>query len=64
MTLIVRKYGGTSVGSIEKIKRVAERAIESFERGNRLVVVLSAMAGQTDALINLSKELTEAPDPR
>ena len=64
MALIVRKYGGTSVSSIEKIKRVAERAIESFERGNRLVVVLSAMAGQTDALINLSKELTEAPDPR
>ena len=41
MALIVRKYGGTSVGSIEKIKRVAESAIESFERGNRLVVVLS-----------------------
>lgn len=64
MALIVQKYGGTSVGSIEKIRKVAERVIESSERGNRLVVVLSAMAGQTDALIKLSKEITETPDPR
>ena len=64
MALIVQKYGGTSVGSIEKIKKVAERVIEYCERGNRLVVVLSAMAGQTDALIRLSKEITETPDPR
>ncbi|UCF72249.1 MAG: aspartate kinase [Deltaproteobacteria bacterium] len=64
MALIVQKYGGTSVGSIEKIKKVAERVIETCERGNRLVVVLSAMAGQTDALMRLSKEITETPDPR
>ncbi|UCH00319.1 MAG: aspartate kinase [Deltaproteobacteria bacterium] len=64
MALIVQKYGGTSVGSVEKIKTVAERVVESCERGNRLVVVLSAMAGQTDALINLSREITESPDPR
>ena len=64
MGLIVQKYGGTSVGSIEKIKRVAERVIELCEKRNRLVVVLSAMAGQTDALIQLSKELTETPAPR
>jgi aspartate kinase len=64
MALIVQKYGGTSVGSTEKIKNVAERVIETCERGNRLVVVLSAMAGQTDALIRLSKEITETPDPR
>jgi len=64
MALIVQKYGGTSVGSTEKIKKVAERVTESYERGNRLVVVLSAMAGQTDALINLSKEITGIPDPR
>ncbi len=64
MALIVQKYGGTSVGSIERIKKVAERVIELSERGNRLVVVLSAMAGQTDALISLSKEVTEIPDPR
>ena len=64
MALIVQKYGGTSVGSIERIKKVAERVIESRNRGNKLLVVLSAMAGQTDALINLSKEITESPDPR
>jgi aspartate kinase len=64
MALIVQKYGGTSVGSIEKIRRVAERVIESSTRGNKLLVVLSAMAGQTDALINLAKEITEFPDTR
>jgi aspartate kinase len=64
MALIVQKYGGTSVGSIEKIKRFAERVIKSSTRGNKLLVVLSAMAGQTDALINLSKEITQSPAPR
>ncbi|MBW1690122.1 MAG: aspartate kinase [Deltaproteobacteria bacterium] len=64
MALIVQKYGGTSVGSIERIKKVAERVIESSNRGNKVLVVLSAMAGQTDALIEQSKEITESPDPR
>jgi len=64
MALIVQKYGGTSVGSIENIQKVAERVIESCERGNRLVVVLSAMAGHTDSLIKLSREIAETPDPR
>jgi len=64
MALIVQKYGGTSVGSIEKIKKVAGSVIESNKKGNKLLVVLSAMAGQTDALINLAKEVTEIPDPR
>ncbi len=64
MALIVQKYGGTSIGSIELIKKVAERVIQSRKKGNRLVVVLSAMAGQTDALIRLSKEVTETSDPR
>ena len=64
MALIVQKYGGTSVGSAEKIKNVAGRVIEYCEKGNRLVVVLSAMAGQTDTLIRLSREITETPDPR
>jgi aspartate kinase len=64
MALIVQKYGGTSVGSIEKIKKVAERVIEYSKRGDRLVVVLSAMAGQTDSLIRLSKEITDIPDTR
>jgi aspartate kinase len=64
MALIVQKYGGTSVGTIERIKKVAERVIESSKRENKLLVVLSAMAGQTDALINQSREITETPDPR
>ncbi len=64
MALIVQKYGGTSVGSTEKIKNVAGRVIEYCEKGDMLVVVLSAMAGQTDDLIRLSKEITETPDPR
>jgi aspartate kinase len=64
MALIVQKYGGTSVGSIERIKAVAQRVIELCKQGNRLVIVLSAMSGQTDALIRLSKEVTDTPDPR
>ncbi|HEJ83952.1 MAG TPA: aspartate kinase, partial [Desulfobacteraceae bacterium] len=64
MALIVQKYGGTSVGSIEKIRAVAERVIRVAEEGNQMVVVLSAMAGQTDGLIRLAHELTEDPDPR
>ena len=64
MALIVQKYGGTSVGSTERIKAVAERVIESHREGHQMVVVLSAMAGQTDGLIALARELTEDPDPR
>jgi aspartate kinase len=64
MALLVQKYGGTSVGSIERIKAVAQRVIDLCKQGNRLVVVLSAMSGQTDALIQLSKDITDAPDPR
>ncbi len=64
MALIVQKYGGTSVGSIEKIKAVAERVIEVVNRGNQMVVVLSAMAGQTDGLINMAKEIDPDPDLR
>jgi aspartate kinase len=64
MALIVQKYGGTSVGSIEKIKTVAGRVIECHEEGNQMVVVLSAMAGQTDFLIQQAFEMTDNPDPR
>ena len=64
MALIVQKYGGTSVGSIEKIKAVAERVVNSFRQGNRMVVVLSAMAGQTDGLIALARGITNEPDSR
>jgi len=64
MALIVQKYGGTSVGSIEKIRAVAEKVLKAAGEGNRMVVVLSAMAGQTDGLIRLARELTDDPDPR
>ena len=64
MALIVQKYGGTSVGSIEKIKAVAEKVIELHRHGNQIVVVLSAMAGRTDSLIELAKEVSDTPDPR
>ncbi len=64
MSLIVQKYGGTSVGSIEKIKAVAGRVIEYHQEGNQMVVVLSAMAGQTDGLIGLAGEMVAEPDPR
>ncbi|OQY49444.1 MAG: aspartate kinase [Desulfobacteraceae bacterium 4572_87] len=64
MALIVQKYGGTSVGNIEKIKAVAERVIEAYAEGNQMVVVLSAMAGQTDGLINMAKDIHPDPDSR
>ncbi|RLB43733.1 MAG: aspartate kinase [Deltaproteobacteria bacterium] len=64
MALIVQKYGGTSVADIEKIKAVARRVINTFKQGNQMVVVLSAMAGQTDGLIHLAHELCDQPDPR
>jgi aspartate kinase len=64
MALIVQKYGGTSVGSIEKIRGVAERVVKHHKAGNQIVVVLSAMAGQTDFLIQLAHEMTDDPDPR
>lgn len=64
MTLVVQKYGGTSVGSVEKIKNVARKVIERYEEGNSMVVVLSAMSGQTDELIKLAHDMTEEPDTR
>ena len=64
MGIIVQKYGGTSVGSVEKIRAVAQRVIETHKEGNQMVVVLSAMAGQTDGLIKLASEITPEPDPR
>jgi aspartate kinase len=64
MVLIVQKYGGTSVGSIERIKAVAQRVARSHARGNRLVVVVSAMAGETNRLFGLSRQLTDSPDAR
>jgi aspartate kinase len=64
MSLIVQKYGGTSVGSVEKIRDVANRVVECHQEGNQMVVVLSAMAGQTDGLIQLAHKITNDPDSR
>ena len=64
MALIVQKYGGTSVGSIDKIKAVAKKVIARYQEGNQVVVILSAMAGETDRLIELAHKITPDPDPR
>lgn len=64
MSVIVQKYGGTSVGSIEKIKSVAKRVIADKEKGNDIVVVVSAMGKTTDHLVNLSKEISSNPSKR
>ncbi len=64
MALIVHKYGGTSVGSVERIKSVARRVAKWQRAGHRLVVVVSAMSGETNRLIALAKEIQPNPDPR
>ncbi|MBK5965888.1 aspartate kinase [Thiocystis minor] len=64
MALIVQKYGGTSVGSVERIHRVADRVKRWTDQGHRVVVVLSAMSGETDRLIGLAKQIQERPEPR
>jgi len=64
MALIVQKYGGTSVGSIEKIEQVAEKVIAARQAGNDVVVVVSAMSGETNRLIDLARQITPSPDPR
>ena len=64
MALIVQKYGGTSVGSPERIKNVARRIAKFQSKGHRLVVVVSAMSGETNRLIALAKEIQIHPDPR
>ena len=64
MGLVVQKFGGTSVANIEKIKNVAQKAIKEKKAGNDVVVVLSAMAGETDRLINLANTAADIPDGR
>ncbi len=64
MALIVQKFGGTSVGSIERIKNVAQKVINEVKNGNKVIVVVSAMAGETDRLINLAKEIDNVPYER
>lgn len=64
MALIVQKFGGTSVGSVERITQVAEKIKKFKAEGHELVVVVSAMSGETNRLIALAREISEDPDPR
>lgn len=64
MSLIVEKFGGTSVGTVERINAVADHLIEKHNAGEKLVVVVSAMSGETNRLIGLAKEIASAPPAR
>ena len=57
--LIVQKYGGTSVGSSERIKAVAQRIAETRDAGHQVAVVVSAMSGETDRLLGLARQVTD-----
>ncbi|MBT5067951.1 MAG: aspartate kinase [Halieaceae bacterium] len=64
MALIVQKYGGTSVGSVERIEAVADRIAKNHATGDQLIVVVSAMSGETNRLLGLASDLTPNPSPR
>ena len=64
MALIVQKYGGTSVGDIDRIEAVAQKVADSYKNGDDVVVVLSAMSGETNRLTGLAEEIMERPVPR
>ena len=64
MALIVQKYGGTSVGSTDRIKNVARRVAHYHKLGHQVVVVVSAMSGETNRLLGLAKEISASPAPR
>jgi len=64
MALVVQKYGGTSVGDIERNNKVARRVIRTKNQGHQVVVVVSAMAGETDRLLRLAYQITKTPDER
>ncbi|MBO1529600.1 aspartate kinase [Psychrobacter sp. F1192] len=64
MALIVQKYGGTSMGSIDRIKNVAKRIKRWHDNGHQVVVVVSAMSGETNRLIDLARQISSDPDPR
>ncbi|MRR56925.1 MAG: aspartate kinase [Deltaproteobacteria bacterium] len=64
MALVVQKYGGTSVGDVERIRNVARRVAKTYDAGNDLVVVVSAMSGETNKLVALANEICEFPDTR
>ncbi|HSZ81024.1 MAG TPA: aspartate kinase, partial [Polyangia bacterium] len=62
--LIVQKYGGTSVGTVDRIRNVARRCLATQRQGHKVVVIVSAMSGETNRLLGLAKQLTEIPDER
>lgn len=62
--LIVQKYGGTSVANVERIRAVAERVAKTVKEGNKVIVVVSAMSGETDKLISLANQVSPAPNER
>jgi aspartate kinase len=64
MALVVQKYGGTSVGTTDRIKNVAKRIIKTYEAGNEVLVVVSAMSGETNKLVALANEMVDIPDTR
>ena len=64
MALVVQKYGGTSVGTVERIRNVARRVAKTFDDGNDVVVIVSAMAGETNRLVALAEEISEFPNER
>lgn len=64
MALVVQKYGGTSVGTTDRMKNVAKRIIKTYDAGNDLIVVVSAMSGETNKLVALANEMSEIPDGR
>ena len=64
MALVVQKFGGTSVGSVDRIRNVAKRAVSAHARGDQVVVVVSAMSGETNRLLGLAREIVAVPDAR
>ena len=64
MSLIVQKYGGSSVSDVQKINHVSRRIIERLKEGHRIVVVVSAMGNTTDQLLSLARSITDSPNPR
>ena len=62
MSLVVQKFGGTSVADTERIRNVAQRVAKTYDQGNNVVVILSAMAGITDNLITMAQDVTEQPE--
>ena len=64
MALVVQKFGGTSVGSLDRIRNVARRAIATQRAGHRVVLIVSAMSGETNRLLGLAHDIAQVPDAR